>query len=165
MKNRILLLIILMSCNPLRHWQGVAADGDVTIEKKRIIAPVVAMHFPPEVKYIPGDTVVKIIVDTLTDMDTTYLPGDTITKVVTRWREKTIIKTVVDTVMRTNTAELFALRDYISKQEQAINKLSAEMDEAKDQADDIARSRRWWIFGFVLLAVFNLFVLYKWVTR
>lgn len=166
MKNHIyLLIILLMACNPLRHWKGVAVDADVTMQKKAIIAPMVALHFPPETKYIKGDTVIKVIIDTLVDIDTTYLPGDTITKIITKLRERTIVKTVIDTVYQLNTAEVFALREHISKQEQLLNELIAKSQELKDDADDAHRSRRWWVFGFFLLAAFNLFVLYKWITR
>lgn len=58
-------LFLLLGCNNLKHYQKVAADPDVTLEKKRILAPWIAMNFPPMIVTKPGKEVVKV--DTVYD--------------------------------------------------------------------------------------------------
>lgn len=56
-------ILLLFSCSPLRHYKGVATDTEVTPEKKSIISPWVSIHFPQETKYVKGDDVLIVKVD------------------------------------------------------------------------------------------------------
>jgi hypothetical protein len=66
----VLGLLLTLGCNPLRHYQAVAVDTDVTMKEKNVIRPWVVAHFPTEIKYLPGtlkiDTVPnQKVIDTL----------------------------------------------------------------------------------------------------
>lgn len=57
----LLMLVFSFSCNPLKHYQKVALDTEVTPKKKAVIAPWVATHFaaaPPI--YIKGKDSIRV---------------------------------------------------------------------------------------------------------
>lgn len=61
-----LLVIILFSCSPTRHWEKVAADPDVTPRKKAIVADKMSKIFPVLTEYLPGEVTTKV--DTISDL-------------------------------------------------------------------------------------------------
>jgi hypothetical protein len=61
------LIALSLSCNPLKHYQKVVEDKDVTREKKAYLAPWIVKNFPPLVVYKKGKD--SLIVDTLYDTE------------------------------------------------------------------------------------------------
>jgi hypothetical protein len=154
----LLLSIVIAACNPLRHYQEVATDTDVTTKKKKIMAPWIMANFPTEERYVPGDTVIRV--DTLTREDTIYWETvDTMQiisppKVVYRYVTKTL--TIRDTFYTTDPkakAQIFYLTDELNKrdavivsQEQTIEDLRIELGLTEDQVQKLW----WWLIGIII---------------
>lgn len=161
-KSKILLIIFLMGCNPLRHYNKVATDPDVTMTKKKVIAPFVALHFPVETKYVKGDTVIET--DTLSLHDTTYINKmDTVTQRITL--TKVIHKKTTDTIYMSNEAERFALRELITRQVTEMEAKDKIIKEYKQKIKDAAEQKFWMMVAIIALGLFNLFILYRWITK
>lgn len=151
-----------MGCNPLRHYEKVAIDTDVTTAKKKVIAPFVALHFPVETKYVKGDTIIET--DTLSLHDTTYIKKmDTITQRITL--TKVIHKKTTDTIYMSNEAERFALRELITRQGTEMEAKDKIIKEYKQKIKDAAAQKFWMMVAIIALGVFNLFILYRWITK
>lgn len=153
----LLLSIMIAGCNPLKHYQKVATDTNVTPKKKKILAPWVSANFPTEERFAPGDTLVRV--DTLTKEDTIYWetvdtlriqePVRTVTKYVTR----TI--TIRDTIYRSDEAKIFYMKDQLAKAEYTITQQAAEIDDLKIQiglSEDQVRKLWFWLIGILVAA-------------
>src|SRR5688572_28167631 len=95
----VTILAIFCACSGVKHWRYVATDTHVTPEKKSIVAPKMAVLFPPQVKHVPGETVVKVdtvVHETYEVIRDTILNRDTIVK--TRVQQVTKEVRIVDTV-------------------------------------------------------------------
>lgn len=161
-RGKIMFLILLIGCNPLRHYEKVAIDTDVTATKKKVIAPFVALHFPVETKYVKGDTVIET--DTLSLHDTTYINKmDTITQRITL--TKVIHKKTTDTIYMSNEAERFALRELITRQTTEMEAKDKIIKEYKQKIKDAAADKFWMMAAIIALGLFNLFILYRWITK
>ena len=161
-RSKILFLFILFGCNPLRHYNKVATDPDVTMTKKNIIAPWVALHFPVETKYVKGETIIET--DTLNILDTTYIKAmDTVIKKITV--TKVINKRTIDTIYMVNEAERFALRNIITRQGADIEAKDKMIKEYKTKLTKAASDKFWMMVAIILLGLFNLFILYRWITK
>lgn len=151
-----IILLLFVSCNPLKHYQKVAIDTKVTAEKKATIAPFVAIHFPVQVKYVKGDTIVEVIIHT-----------DTITNIVNDTSYKTIINTkvitkkIVDTIYMTNEAERYALQQTILNYENEIRNLQDVNNQQEKKIMDIKEERNILRIGLILLALLCIFIVYK----
>lgn len=156
MKRISIFLLLLLSCNPLRHYQKVATDTDVTAKKKATIAPFIAIHFPVKEKYVKGDT----IIDTLLKYDTSFVKvNDTIIKEITH--NKIITKKIIDTIYMTNEAERYALQETINKYEQDIKELQDKSNKQENKIKDLRDERNILLIGVLILSVMCCFILYK----
>ena len=134
----LLTTFFLFGCSPLKPYKKVATDISVTEQKRLVIAPWVALNFPP--KITKGDTVDILVVDTveLHAVDTllVYTPGDTVVKHAVRERviTKTITRTITDTVEGTATVDairrqLSVCSDKYLKAEETAKTATAKKDK------------------------------------
>lgn len=160
-RNKIIFLILLMGCNPLRHYNKVATDPDVTMTKKNIIAPWVALHFPTLTKYVKGETIIET--DTVNIFETTYIKAmDTVIKKITV--TKVINKRTTDTIYMVNEAERFALRNIVTRQGADIEAKDKMIKEYKTKLTKAASDKFWMTVAIILLFLIN-FILYRWITK
>jgi hypothetical protein len=153
----LFLFVILIGCNPLRHYQKVATDPNVTAEKKAIIAPFMSVHFPPEIKYVKGENITTS--DTVMNY---YFYRDTLTNRDTVVKEIKITDTKVrvDTVYRDNPGFTNVLRRARITAE--ANELTARI-EKRDAELKLAAAKsnnRDYILWIIILAVANAVQIY-----
>lgn len=151
-----IFLLLFISCNTLRHYQKVAIDTKVTAKKKATIAPFVAIHFKPEIKYIKGDTIVEVIIHT-----------DTINTLLTDTSYKTILQTkiitkkIVDTIYMSNEAERYALQQTILNYEKDISELQESNNKQEQKIKDLRQEKNILLIGLSLLTMICCFIMYK----
>jgi hypothetical protein len=155
---RILILcLFLTGCSGVKHWRYVATDTHVTPEKKSIVAPKMAVLFPPQVKHVPGETVVKVdtvineryevIRDTITGVDT-----------VVKYRERTVTKEVriVDTVYTVDNATVYSLQQELATAT-TLYKAAVTLNDEKDKSIDRLQKGQqkwlWWLLGLIALNI------------
>ena len=156
--------MLLSGCGLTRHYKKVATDIDVTLKKKSIIAPWVAVNFPSVTKVVPGkiDTVETIYYDEIAIDDLNHLVDSLLLRpeVVKLLKEKCIpiVKTKyitkVDTVFTDNAAKIFTMQQSIARLESANVKLSLSSEDKDKKISDIKRQRNIFIgilSGIVLL--------------
>jgi hypothetical protein len=144
------IIFLLVSCSSVRHWKKVATDVDVTPYKKSLIAPKMAVLFPPQVKHVPGETVVKVdtvineryevIRDTVTGVDT-----------VVKYRERTVTKEVriVDTVFQVDAATLYATQQELAVCGSNNAALRADNTQLTTTANKAVKRRNTWLWAFI----------------
>jgi hypothetical protein len=162
----LLLAMLFNSCSSVRHWKRVAADANVTKEKKDIITPKVMAMFPPQHIFIPGR--VEIKTDTVVDVEGMLeLAGaldsvlavcaegatnkdSTRQAILSRFKPRIVrvIQRQVDTVQVPATGQLYALQDEIEGLGTQVaqlkgDKISLEAREGKLEA----KANKWlWLF-------------------
>ena len=186
----LFLFFAFFSCNPLKHYQKVATDTNVTPEKKATIAPWVATYFDPgEPVIIKGkDSIVeRVVVDTATidslsnQLDSllhgTNINVDSLKAAIMK---ACVPKTVVKDVYHTTTVEMpssaqqakiYSLQRE-NQQLTAINtnltndntNLTNDNTVLKDQvssAKKSARTNRFLFIGSILVILALLYLLFK----
>jgi hypothetical protein len=146
--RNILLLFLLLSCNPAKK----------ALQQKAIIDEAIAQHIlnnpiPYTELLVPGDT--TIIRDTswvpYVLFDTLYI-NDTVKITIERWREimNTVMKT--DTFIRTvsNEQALRALMDDRAKIQQRL-----------DTSEQKAKNYLWWLIALAVAVVISMLALLK----
>jgi hypothetical protein len=154
----LLLAVLIAACNPLKHYQKVATDPDVTTKKKKILAPWIMANFPSEDRHVPGDTLVRI--DTLMSEDTIYWETvDTLriqepVRTVTKYVTKTI--TIRDTVYRADPktkAQLFYVTEELNKANATIASKDQQIEDLKIEiglTESQVKKLWWWLIGICL---------------
>lgn len=184
MRWLVAVLLLMMSCTSVRPYKKVAADARVTTDKKTILAPFVATHYPPQLRVIK-DTVVRMdtmynevfvyqlakIIDSLI-----FLPKDTVrVKDLTMKRKvdslvrlcgRSVIKTEIytDTVYVTDGAKDMALNQFISSVQAENARLKIDADDAKKNSSGASKKLRLYMSGMyaaIALALMFLFLLFK----
>lgn len=160
---KYLLILFLFACSPVRHWQKVATDTNVTPEKKAIIAPKVAAMFPAREIFIPGEVITKT--DTVIDMDQVFQMAeiidsllyitiqdstnrDSIAKVILkRFTPRTIrvMQTSVDTVQVPNSAREYSLMHDLEVSAVENAKVSAQLNHCKEKIKEWYQDQWFWI--------------------
>lgn len=170
------LIVVLEGCNPLRHYQKVAADHEVTPEKKRVIAPWILMNFPPMVVTKPGKETTKI--DTVYDQksldslsqvikelvkDSAHVNVDSLIQAVKklcvpRTKYELIVRVDTTTVIDNVAAEAARYDLY-----QCNNKnmsLTAQVEKLKGDVDGSGQKARTYLLYFIIAAVVALLEAY-----
>jgi hypothetical protein len=166
----LVAIVFATSCNPLRHYQKVATDTEVTQKKKAVIAPWVSINFPVTETFIKGkDSIVvdssynKEIVDSLeAQLDlllsskTDSINVDSIKKVIiAACKPVTITKTVtrVDTVVKKDNAAMYSLQQQITKLEANEVLQETKYNDAKEQLKKAQKDKRQYIMYIIILSV------------
>ena len=164
MKKLFVLLLMLAACNPLRHYEKVATDPNVTTEKKAVIAPWVLVHFPNEVQYIKGKDSIITKVDSSANLDLvdsllnilatkTDINVDSLKQAI-----KDALKPVVitHTIYHTDTAvkhldeaERFILQDQINKKDAQHTVDVTNLKDKDQKIADFGRKRMWLIIAII----------------
>lgn len=139
----------LLGCSTTRAWKKVAADPDVTPEKKAIISGKVAAMFPPETKYVMGETRIdtvyydNAISDTVTTVaiDTLTMPERII------YKTRTITHTRTDTIYLTNSAQLSSMQRELS----TANTINASQKATITDLQQKLKAERKWFWLFIAL--------------
>ena len=166
----ILVILFASSCNPLRHYQKVAADTEVTQKKKAVIAPWVSVNFPVTETFIKGKD--SIIVDTsynkevvdsleaqldlLLSLKMDSINVDSIKKVIiAACKPVTITKIVsrVDTVVKKDVAAMYSLQQQVSSLEAREVLTQTKYEDAKAQLKEVQKDKRQYIMYIVILSV------------
>jgi len=177
-------LLLMMACTSVRPYKKVAADARVTTEKKAILAPFVATHYPPQF---------RVIKDTIVRMDTTYnerfvyelakiidslifVPKDTIrvkdpamkkrVDSLIRLCGRSVIKTEIytDTVYVADGAKDMALNQFVSGVQAENASLKSDNADLKEKSSGASKKLRMYMIGMyaaIALALMFLFLLFK----
>jgi hypothetical protein len=180
--NRLIFILLLVSCSGVKHYRKVATDTKVTVEKKAIIAPFVSTYFPVRER-VKSDTVIKV--DTVYDESTSKFFSDIIDSLVKSpakkdyalikkyeelkkacaYRPETTIY-IRDTIYAIDEAERFAMDQYVKSVEQENAILKKDKNVAEDRMNDAIRAKRslsiyLWIAGVVIGVLCYLFFRFK----
>ncbi len=153
----IISIALLASCNPLKHYQKVATDTEVTEKKKAVIAPWVHLNFPVIPTFIKGRTDTIIEVQELPGDTTTYYERDTLkTPVISP--QRVLIKTVyrTDTLRVEGTALSDALRRQLAICSAEVIQKDAEISALKEKP-----SWFWWFVGACVALVLSIILHFK----
>lgn len=160
----VVIALLLFSCSSVKHWKKVAADADVTPQKKAIIAPKVAAMFPPQYRYITGETILKTdtivdveallemnsIIDSLLFAGAPVVNVDSIKiEVAKLCKARIVTRTVhsVDTVYIPDAALIDAMQRELSTCSTVNASLQAQIKEAGEKL----RAGRKWLWLFIAL--------------
>ena len=170
------IVVLLGACNPLRHYQKVAADHEVTPEKKRVLAPWILMNFPPMVVTKPGKETVKRdtvydqkSLDSLSEVirglvkDTANVNVDSLIQAVKklcvpRTKYELIVRVDTTTVVDNVAAEA-ARYDLYRCNTETIS-LNSQIKELKGKMQDSGKTARNYLLYFIIAAVVALLEAY-----
>jgi len=142
------LVILMLSCNPLRHYYRVAEDTEITDAKKSILSSWVNKAFPDTTPtYIQGETVTVVdssfnqeavdslqaSLDSLRYVDTLNI--DSLKQIIIakcKPKTKWITNTRVDTIIKIDSALAYALADSAELYKAKADGLKAAMDAKGD---------------------------------
>lgn len=166
------ILILLISCTPTKPYKRVAADPNVTPQKKAIIAPFVSAHFPIRER-VTTDTI--RIVDTVYDEKTVLVLSNIIDSLIMRGKDTirdrrfevrlveqlkqakkdcgriiTIREIVKDTIWQADDAIMFILKDQVSKLEAKNNGLSYELEVADKRVASAVKRANLMLLLFII---------------
>lgn len=188
MKYVFLVMVLLFSCNPLKHYQKVATDTKVTTEKKLVIAPWVATHFDPGPPvFIKGkDSVVidssynKPMVDSLSAMLDSLLSSSPTVNIDSLKKEfiklcapktVTITKSRVDTVEKPSSAQAAKIMSLqsdlaIASTQNSIDKVTiadkdSKLNEAIKEVNKAKRNLLIIVIPLILIVLALLYLLFK----
>jgi hypothetical protein len=149
-----LLLVAFASCNPAKKATKYMRDHP------EVNAPVCADQFPIREVTLPGDTVTvtdtletfEVLVDTLRVADTLYITRTTQPKIIRETR------TVVDTVIRENTARIGELLVTVRDRDETIKSRDDKITKQGKDNDDLRTARnRWRLYFFLLLGAVGVY--------
>jgi len=156
--RQLIVILLLVSCNPTKPYKRVAADPNVTPKKKAIIAPFVSAHFPIKER-ITTDTI--RVIDTVYDENTVLVLANIIDSMIMVKKDTVIVRdisterrlseqlrlakkncgriitvreTIKDTIWQEDGATTLLLRDQIAKMDIRNNSLSYDVDVANKKA-------------------------------
>lgn len=165
------LVILVLSCNPLRHYYRVAEDTEVNDAKKSILAGWVAKAFPDSTPaYIQGETITLVdstwnqdVIDSLvSSIDSLHL-ADTLNIdslkaiIVAKCKPKTkwITTTRVDTVVKADSAVIYALADSIELYKSKADGLKVALDN-KDNSKPLTLG----LIATLMVTGFQAYIIY-----
>lgn len=179
----LLLFFTAFSCNPLRHYEGVATDTNVTPQKKAVIAPWVATYFDPgEPTVITSkDSVVeKIVVDSAkVDSLSKQLdalrnnPSIDVDSLKAVIMEQCVPKTVLKHVYHNTTiekpssaqqAKIYALQNEnqgITADNTVLRKDNKTLKDEASEAKKASRTRLFLLIGAIVVILGLLYLLFK----
>lgn len=168
----IFLIILALSCSPLRHYYRVAEDTDITNDKKSILSGWVAKAFPDSTPaYIQGKTITVIdsswnqpVIDSLlASIDSLSVGGDTLNidslkaailtkcKPLTKW----ITATRVDTVVRVDSSTIYSLVDSVDVYKAKADGLQKVLDN-KDNSKPLTIG----LIATLMITGFQAYIIY-----
>lgn len=166
MKNWIrnfTISLLFLACSPTRHYQKVATDTEVTPQKKTIIAPWVAMNFPPKER-VKSDTVYETLIvqnqEALLELadiiDSLLLKNpDTIYQLLKeKCKTKVIQRTIRDTISQMDAATEHFLRSQLEMISNINIDLTTDNIQAEDKLKQAIKSNNLLKTGLILLGLF-----------
>lgn len=170
MKNFLFVFMVVIlvglgvSCGPTRHYAFIAKHTKTTPQQKLMIAPRMAILFPPKEIYVPG--VVSTHIDTVVDVDELLTlaavidsllfecnvdkdSAQSISKgIITRFKTRTVQVThrQVDTVYRADVARETSLKNDLANCEGLNKQLIIENDQLKAKVKEWYQDKWFWLF-------------------
>ena len=146
MKNLLLLLLLTSCVTPKK-----AVDVLSRPKNEPVAAEFCATKYPVKDSIIKGDSVIRF--DTLWETFTDTLISEPNVIIETKLVPKTVTKTVVvrDTIIRENTAKVYALGSQIAKLNEANQALNTKTHELTGERDTFKHERNKWKLRFFLL--------------
>lgn len=180
----LIVILLLVSCNPTKPYKRVAADPNVTPKKKAIIAPFVSAHFPIKER-ITTDTI--RVIDTVYDENTVLILANIIDSMIMVKKDTVIVRdisterrlseqlrlakkncgrvitvreTIKDTIWQEDGATTLLLRDQLTKMDARNNGLMYDIEVANKRATSAVNRANIFLFMFVLSLLLLAFVIW-----